>query len=80
MNSDSHCCHRILRVAASPNPTFKRDGAKARRPLAPRVRRAWRVMDVTIIAECVEDRPTADMLRDMGVDWGQGYYFGRPEI
>ena len=37
-------------------------------------------MDVTIIAECVEDRQTADMLRDMGVDWGQGYYFGLPEI
>jgi len=37
-------------------------------------------MDITIIAECIEDRQTADMLRDMGVDWGQGYYFGRPEI
>lgn len=37
-------------------------------------------MNVTTIAECIEDRATADMLRDMGVDWGQGFYFGRPEI
>lgn len=33
---------------------------------------------ITTIAECIEDRETADMLRDMGVDWGQGDYFGRP--
>jgi diguanylate cyclase (GGDEF)-like protein/PAS domain S-box-containing protein len=37
-------------------------------------------LNITTIAECIEDRETADMLRDMGVDWGQGYYFGRPEI
>jgi len=37
-------------------------------------------LKITTIAECIEDRETADMLRDMGVDWGQGYYFGRPEI
>ena len=34
---------------------------------------------ITTIAECIEDLETAEMLRDMGVDWGQGYYFGRPE-
>lgn len=37
-------------------------------------------LNITTIAECIEDRETADMLRDIGVDWGQGYYFGRPEI
>ena len=37
-------------------------------------------LNITTIAECIEDRETADMLRDMGVDWGQGYYLGRPEI
>lgn len=37
-------------------------------------------LKITTIAECIEDRETADMLRDMGVDWGQGNYFGRPEI
>ncbi|MHB8455965.1 MAG: EAL domain-containing protein [Acidiferrobacterales bacterium] len=36
-------------------------------------------LGVTTIAECVEDRETADMLRDLGVDWGQGYFFGHPQ-
>jgi len=30
------------------------------------------------IAEGVEDQVTADILRAIGVDWGQGYYFGKP--
>ncbi|MFA7318891.1 MAG: bifunctional diguanylate cyclase/phosphodiesterase [Sulfuricella sp.] len=37
-------------------------------------------LGITTIAEFVEDGETADMLREMGVDWGQGYYFGRPEL
>lgn len=36
-------------------------------------------LGITTIAEFVEDSETADMLREMGVDWGQGYFFGRPE-
>jgi diguanylate cyclase (GGDEF)-like protein len=32
-----------------------------------------------VIAESVEDQETAAMLRSFGVDFGQGYYFGRPE-
>jgi diguanylate cyclase len=35
---------------------------------------------ITTIAECVEDEATALRLRDLGVDWAQGYYFGRPEL
>jgi len=34
---------------------------------------------ITTIAECVEDAATADLLRELGADWAQGYYFGRPE-
>ena len=34
---------------------------------------------ITTIAECVEDAATADLLRELGADWGQGWYFGRPE-
>jgi diguanylate cyclase (GGDEF)-like protein len=34
---------------------------------------------ITTIAECVEDAATADQLRELGADWGQGWYFGRPE-
>ncbi|MBU1691451.1 MAG: EAL domain-containing protein [Gammaproteobacteria bacterium] len=37
-------------------------------------------LKIITIAECIEDCATADILREMGVDWGQGYYFGRPEI
>lgn len=37
-------------------------------------------LGVTTIAECVEDARTAEILRDMGVDWGQGYHFGYPVI
>lgn len=34
---------------------------------------------ITTVAECVEDAATADLLRELGADWAQGYYFGRPE-
>jgi len=34
---------------------------------------------LTTIAECVEDVDTAELLRELGADWGQGWYFGRPE-
>ena len=35
-------------------------------------------LDLITIAEYIEDEATASMLRDIGVDWGQGYYFGQP--
>jgi len=34
---------------------------------------------IVTIAECVEDAATADLLRDLGADWAQGWYFGPPE-
>ncbi len=34
---------------------------------------------LTTIAECVEDAATADLLRELGADWGQGWHFGRPD-
>lgn len=37
-------------------------------------------LGIITIAEFVEDAETAEMLREMGVDWGQGYYFGKPEL
>lgn len=35
---------------------------------------------IITIAECIEDADTARILRDMGIDLGQGWHFGRPEI
>ena len=34
---------------------------------------------IKTIAEHVEDAEAARILRDMGVDWGQGWYFGLPQ-
>ncbi len=39
-----------------------------------------KTLGITTIAECVEDARTAEILQDMGVDWGQGYYFGYPTL
>ena len=32
------------------------------------------------VAEFVEDADTANILCDIGIDWAQGYYFGRPVL
>ncbi|MES2534721.1 MAG: EAL domain-containing protein [Pseudomonadota bacterium] len=37
-----------------------------------------KVFGLTVIAEWVEDQETVDLLREFGVDMGQGYYFGKP--
>ncbi|MDQ6647248.1 MAG: GGDEF domain-containing phosphodiesterase [Pseudomonadota bacterium] len=36
-------------------------------------------MDLTTVAEGIENQHTQDMLADMGCDFGQGYHLGRPE-
>ncbi len=38
-----------------------------------------RCFNLKSVAECVENGETAKMLMDLGVDYMQGYYFGRPE-
>lgn len=39
-----------------------------------------RVFDLHVIAEWVEDQETADLLREYGVTYGQGYHFGKPAL
>ncbi len=39
-----------------------------------------RTFGLKTIAECVEDGETAQVLCDVGVDWAQGHYFGRPRL
>lgn len=36
-------------------------------------------LHITTIAEFVEDAETLRLLRELGVNWGQGHYFGMPE-
>ncbi|MEP6899213.1 MAG: phosphodiesterase [Rhodanobacter sp.] len=36
-------------------------------------------MDLTTVAEGIEDQDTLELLADMGCDFGQGYHLGRPE-
>jgi len=36
-------------------------------------------LGIVAIAEGVEDRETADLLADMGCDFAQGYFYGRPK-
>lgn len=36
--------------------------------------------NIITVAECIEDAETARILREMGVNLGQGWYFGRPEL
>jgi diguanylate cyclase (GGDEF)-like protein len=35
-------------------------------------------MELRVVAECIEDEPTLDLLSDLGCDLGQGYFIGRP--
>jgi EAL domain-containing protein (putative c-di-GMP-specific phosphodiesterase class I) len=37
-----------------------------------------RQLGLSVIAEGIENRATADLLMQMGCEQGQGYYFGRP--
>ncbi len=43
------------------------------------ITRLGHVMDMQIIAEWVEDEQTLQKLKDIGVDFVQGYYLGKPE-
>jgi diguanylate cyclase (GGDEF)-like protein/PAS domain S-box-containing protein len=39
-----------------------------------------RKFKLTTVAECVEQAGTAHVLRDLGVDWAQGYLYGAPVV
>ena len=36
-------------------------------------------LGIKTIAEFVEDQPTIDLVKELGVDYAQGYHFGKPE-
>jgi len=74
-------------LADLPFSFLKIEGALIRRVREPRVRtivhgiqRTAAELGLTTLAEFIEDAETAAIVRDLGIDWGQGYYFGKPEI
>ncbi len=36
-------------------------------------------LGIITVAESVEDVTTARLLQEIGIAWGQGYYFGKPQ-
>lgn len=37
-------------------------------------------LGITTVAEYIEDAQTAEMLKEIGIDLGQGHYYGRPQL
>ena len=50
------------------------------RQIVKRINDIAKDLQLITIAEFVEDADTADILRDIGIDWAQGYFFGRPVL
>jgi diguanylate cyclase (GGDEF)-like protein len=75
-------------LADLPVDYLKIDGELVRRATRePRVRSILRgirdiaeELNLTTLAEWVEDETTAELLRHIGIHWAQGYYFGRPQL
>ncbi|MFL6262163.1 MAG: EAL domain-containing protein [Thermoanaerobaculia bacterium] len=60
---------------------FVRDmmGSSVQRALVESIHQIGKVMGIRTIAESVEDRPTLDVLRQIGVNYAQGYGLSLPE-
>jgi diguanylate cyclase (GGDEF)-like protein/PAS domain S-box-containing protein len=48
------------------------------RAMVEAIREVSRIMGVKTVAEWVENEETAEVLRSIGIDYAQGYFFGRP--
>lgn len=74
-------------LADLPFSFLKIEGSLIRRVTEPRVRAIVQGIQNTAadlglitLAECVESAEIADVVRAIGVDWGQGYYYERPSL
>ena len=74
-------------LADLPFSFIKIEGSLIRRVAEPRVRtivqgiqRAAADLGLITLAEYVENRQIADIVRDIGIDWGQGHHFGKPVL
>ena len=54
-------------------------GSSVQRALVESIHQIGKVMGIRTIAESVEDRPTLDVLRQIGVNYAQGYGLSLPE-
>ncbi len=78
----------LLYLADLPVTFLKLEGELVRRaPYEPKVRAILRgvqelaeELEVKTVGEFVEDERTLDTIREIGIDWAQGYHFGRPEV
>lgn len=66
---------------------LKIEGELIKRAAEPRVRTILRGIQntatdlgIVTLAEFVETAEIAEIVRDIGIGWAQGYYFGRPEL
>jgi diguanylate cyclase (GGDEF)-like protein/PAS domain S-box-containing protein len=52
---------------------------RVKRALVESINQIGHVMGIQTIAECVENRQTMDALKEIGVDYAQGYWITRPQ-
>ena len=74
-------------LADLPFAFLKLEGSLIQRLHEPRVRTIVQGIQhtatdlgLTTLAEFIENQQTADIARDIGIDWGQGYHFGKPQF
>jgi len=74
-------------LADLPFSFLKIEGSLIRRVTEPRVRtivqgiqRTAVDLGLVTLAEYVENEQIADIAREIGIDWGQGYHFGKPVL
>jgi len=74
-------------LADLPFSFLKIEGELIKRAAEPRVRTILRgiqntatELGIVTLAEFVETEEIAAIMRDIGIDWAQGFYFGRPEL
>jgi len=74
-------------LADLPIDFLKIDGSLVRRVHEPKVRAIVQgiqdtadALNITTLAEFVENARTEAILKDIGVHWAQGYYYGKPTI
>ena len=59
---------------------IKQINDKRIRQIVKRISDIAKDLELITIAEFVENADTADILCDIGIDWAQGYFFGRPVL